>query len=69
MKNMKWEAMPDLNSEERQRAILVIHKNYLYAFMGHAQYSILDSIKRINISKLGSSSFKWEKFQCLIHMA
>ena len=61
MKNMKWEAMPDLNSEERQRPILVIHKNYLYAFMGHTQYSILDSIERINISKLGSSSSKWEK--------
>jgi len=29
MKNMKWEAMPNLNSEERQRPILVIHKNYL----------------------------------------
>ena len=59
LKNMKWEAMPDLNSEERQRPMLVIHKGYLYAFMGHTQYSILDSIERINITKLGSS--KWEK--------
>jgi hypothetical protein len=59
LKTMKWEAMPDLNSEERQRPILVIHKDYLYAFMGYTQYNILDSIERINITKLGSS--KWEK--------
>jgi hypothetical protein len=59
LKTMKWEAMPDLNEEERQRPMLVIHKDYLYAFMGHTQYSILDSIERININKLGSS--KWEK--------
>lgn len=58
-KSMKWEAMPDLNSEERQRPILVIYKDYLYAFMGHTQYKILDSVERINIKKLGSS--KWEK--------
>ena len=59
LKNMKWEAMPDLNSEERQRPMLVIYKDYLYAFMGHTQFRILDSIERINIAKLGSS--KWEK--------
>ena len=59
LKTMKWESLPDLNSEERQRPILVIHKDYLYAFMGYTQYNILDSIERINITKLGSS--KWEK--------
>ena len=29
--------MPDLNSEERQRPILTIYKDYLYAFMGYTQ--------------------------------
>ena len=59
LKTLKWEAMPDLNSEERQRPMLVIYKDYLYAFMGYTQNNILNSVERINISKLGSS--KWEK--------
>jgi hypothetical protein len=59
LKTLKWGSMPNLNSEERQRAMLVIYKDYLYAFMGHTQFDILDSVERININKLGSS--KWEK--------
>ena len=59
LKTLKWEAMPDLNIEERQRPMLVIYKDYLYAFMGYTQNNILNSVERINISKLGSS--KWEK--------
>ena len=59
LKTMKWQAMPDLNSEERQRTILFINEGYLYAFMGYSQYNILDSVERININKLGTS--KWEK--------
>ena len=59
LKTLKWETMPDLNSEERQRPILAIYKDYLYAFMGCTQYNILDSVERINIKKLGTS--KWEK--------
>ena len=59
LKTMKWEVMPDLNSEERQRPILIINEGYLYAFMGYTQYNILDSVERININKLGTS--KWEK--------
>ena len=59
LKTLKWEIMPDLNIEERQRPILTIYKDYLYAFMGYTQYTILDSVERININKLGSS--KWEK--------
>ena len=59
LKTLKWELMPDLNIEERQRPILAIYKDYLYAFMGYTQYAILDSVERININKLGSS--KWEK--------
>ena len=59
LKTLKWESMPNLNSEERQRAMLVIYKDYLYAFMGHTQFGILDSVERININQLGSS--KWEK--------
>ena len=59
LKTLKWEAMPDLNSEERQRPILAICKDYLYAFMGFTQYNILDSVERINIKKINTS--KWEK--------
>jgi len=59
LKTSKWESMPDLISKERQRAMLVIYDDYLYAFMGYTQSGILDSIERINITKLGTS--KWEK--------
>ena len=57
IRTSKWEAMPDLNSPERQRAILAIYDNYLYAFMGCTQYSILDTVERIYIKDLK----KWEK--------
>ena len=58
LRTLKWEAMPDLNSPERQSPILTIHDDYLYAFMGHTQYNILDTVERINIKNLGSN--KWE---------
>ena len=58
LRTLKWEAMPDLNSPERQSPILTIHDDYLYAFMGHTQYNILDNVERINIKNLGSN--KWE---------
>ena len=57
IRTAKWEAMPDLNSSERQRAILAIYDNYLYAFMGCTQYGILDTVERIYIKDLK----KWEK--------
>ena len=59
LKVLKWEVLPDLNSDERQRPILVLYKDYLYVFMGYTQFSILDSIERININELNKS--KWEK--------
>ena len=55
---LKWELMPDLNISERQRTILAVYDNYLYAFMGYNQYGILDSVERINIKDLENS--KWE---------
>ena len=58
LRTLKWEALPDLNSPERQQAILTIHGDYLYAFMGYNQFNILDTVERINIKTLGSS--KWE---------
>jgi hypothetical protein len=58
-KTLKWGGLPNLNSEERQRAMLIIYKDYLYAFMGYTQFGILDSVERINIAKLGTS--QWEK--------
>ena len=56
--NLKWETLPDLNSTERQRAMLVIYNDYLYAFMGYSQNSVIDSVERINLANLSSS--KWE---------
>ena len=50
LRNLKWEKMFDLNCKERQRCMLVIYKEYLYAFMGYSQYEILDSVERININ-------------------
>ena len=58
LKTFKWESMPDLNSPERQQATLTIYGNYLYAFMGHSQFKVLDTVERINIKTLGSSN--WE---------
>ena len=50
--------MPDLNSPERQKATLVIYGDYLYAFMGHTQLEVLDSVERINIKTLSNNN--WE---------
>ena len=58
LRTLKWEEMPNLYSNERQRANLAIYDDYLYAFMGYNQYGILDSVERINIKELGKS--KWE---------
>ena len=58
LRTLKWEEMPNLYSNERQRTILTIHDNYLYAFMGYSQFGILDSVERINIKDLGKKN--WE---------
>ena len=58
LNTLKWEEMPDLKSSERQRAILAIYGNYLYAFMGYNQYGILDSVERININNFQKNN--WE---------
>jgi len=58
-KTLTWEKMFDLNIEERQRAMLVIYKDYLYCFMGYTQFKILDSVERINITN-NLSTNKWE---------
>ena len=55
--NQKWFEMPDLKVKERQRAMLLIDDNYLYAFMGLSQFGLLDSVERIN---LGNLSNGWE---------
>ena len=59
LETLKWEALPELNNEERQRPMLALYKEYLYVFMGYTQFIILDSIERININKLGTN--RWEK--------
>ena len=58
LRTLKWEEMPNLYSNERQRAILTIHDNYLYAFMGYSQFGILDSVEKINIKDFGKKN--WE---------
>ena len=61
LKSLKWESMPNLNIEENQRPILAFNNDYLYTFMGHTQYDILDMIERFNISQIDNS--KWEIVQ------
>ena len=58
IKTLKWEKMPDLNYNERQRSMLVICKDYLYCFMGYTQFEILNSVERINITNILIN--KWE---------
>jgi len=58
LRTLKWEEMPNLYSNERQRTILYIHDNYLYAFMGYSQFGILDSVERISIKDFGKKN--WE---------
>jgi hypothetical protein len=58
LRTLKWEEMPKLYSNERQRTILAIYGDYLYAFMGYSQFGILDSVERINIKELGKKN--WE---------
>ncbi len=60
IKNLRWEKMFNLNCEERQRSILVIYKEYLYAFMGYTQSNILDTVERVNIDDSNLSVNKWE---------
>ena len=60
LRTLKWEEMPNLNSNERQRTILTIHDNYLYAFMGYSQFGILDSVERININIKDFGKKNWE---------
>lgn len=58
LRTLKWEEMPNLYSNERQRTILAIYEDYLYAFMGYSQFGVLDSVERINIKDFGKK--KWE---------
>lgn len=54
-----WIEISELN-EVRQRAMLLVENNYLYAFMGINQNSISDSIERINLNNLFNDNNKWE---------
>lgn len=63
MKNFKWNEITNLISNERQRPMLIIHEDYLYAFMGFTQENILSSIERINIKSIKTS--KWENVNVL----
>ena len=61
LKTLKWEKIADFNCDERQRAILAIYNNYLYAFMGYNRFEILDTVERININNIFMN--KWENIK------
>lgn len=54
----EWKKMADLQCKERQKTMLALHKNFLYAFMGISQNDILSSVERINIENLDNNI--WE---------
>lgn len=58
IKLAKWTKMHSLKSEERQRPILHIHQNWLYAFFGYQQGGYLNTIERISLK---STKSKWEQ--------
>ena len=57
IENKKWNEMPNLIENERQRSMLFVEKNYLYCFMGLSQTGILDSVERIKLDNLEAG---WE---------
>ena len=56
MKKLMWFNIADL-SFERQRTMLFIYKDFLYACMGFNQYGILDNIERINLQKVENNNW------------
>jgi len=58
LKTLQWESLSDLNWPERQRTILAINGDYLYAFIGYNKYGIFDNVERINIKNLGNNKWK-----------
>ena len=57
LKTSKWQILHDL-IYERQRPMLFIYNNYLYAFMGYDILGINDIVERISLKKMENS--KWE---------
>jgi len=53
----KWTKLPSLKSDERQKPILYLYGQWLYAFFGYRKGAYLDSIERFNIK---SAKGKWE---------
>ena len=57
IKSNKWTKMPNLKAEERQRPILFLNGNWLYAFFGYKKGAFMDTIERFNLK---ASKSKWE---------
>lgn len=57
IKTGTWQTLPDLVVPERQRPILIVHNNFLYAFMGISQINPIEKIERLN---LNNPNGKWE---------
>jgi hypothetical protein len=57
IKTQKWTKLSNLNYDEKQRPILYVYNNFLYAFFGYKNGSYVDTIERINTK---NSKAKWE---------
>ena len=56
--NGKWTKLSSLISEERQKPILYVHNNFLYAFFGYSKGQYLNTVERVNLK---NTKCKWEQ--------
>lgn len=57
IKTGKWTRLSNLISPERQKPILYVHNNFLYAFFGYSKGQYLNSVERVNLK---NPKCKWE---------
>ena len=56
--NGKWTRLSSMISEERQKPILYVHNNFLYAFFGYSNGQYLNTVERVNLK---NAKCKWEQ--------
>jgi hypothetical protein len=56
--NGKWTRLSNMISEERQKPILCVHNNFLYAFFGYSNGQYLNTVERVNLK---NAKCKWEQ--------
>lgn len=59
LQTMSWLKLSNINFEEKQNSILIVHNNQLYSFFGYMSKNYLDSVERL---KLSNPKSKWEIF-------